>query len=196
MSKDIIVILAPSRCGKDSLANLIGKNQRVANFKWADFVKRMVETAYDLNYGDLEKPEIKAQIAPGTNVTFSDILVDFFHKQSSLADPLFFKRKPLAALDFLMEEHRTVVSTDTRNHFECRAIVDQAIKHDYKIHLVILARESVTSLTSDIELEVNYQYLERAAKTHYALTVPDCKFYIAYLDLLCKELVKHLGKGT
>ncbi len=189
MSKNIFVLLAFSRSGKDSLANIILSRTPAINFKWSSFVKSMVEQAYGLHSGDLENPKIKCANVPSTSISYQDVLIDFFHKQGHLADPMFFKRKPLADLEWLMSGGKTIVSTDTRCSVEVAQLKDLVIQYGYKLHLVRLEREGVGYLSSDIDMVENYHRLLRTSTTDYYETITDSPDYLKQLETLASTVL-------
>lgn len=188
------VILAPSRSGKDSLAKLMMQYMPKGSctlFKWADHVKRVVETTYGLNKGDLENDTIRNATIPGTNTTYLQMLVDFYHNQDRLSDSFFWKRPSLATLSATLRDvTQHIISTDTRDIFEADAIAEMLPNSNYKLVLVKLHREQNKGLSSDLLLDRNVATLTPYAYKYLPVTVPNKDDYKAHLVPLAMQLVE------
>ena len=196
MKKTIYVILAPSRSGKDSLASAIGDEllaqgiKRYTPFKWAGYVKRVVEQTYGLPEFALEDDNFRNQIIPGTFKTYLDLLKDFYHCQAHQADPFFWKRPQLRLLEELMADGTNICSTDTRDIFEAANIIELACKYSYTITVIKLKREGTEGLSTDHLCDRIFQmFKEVPGTTIYNKQVPDSPYYMNVLSLFAREIV-------
>ena len=190
----IVVIVAPSRSGKDSLQRLLSERldaQGVPNkpFKWAGHVKRMTELTYGLPEGSLETNEVRNSFVPGTTTTYLDVLVSLYHCQDGLADLIFWKRPPLNYLRSAESKNFVLISTDTRCRFEAGFTEEENIKHGRPIITVRLMREGNTGLSSDVHLVENFHYLKKFSSLVIDVELPDDpKGFISNLNPIAKQI--------
>lgn len=193
MSKTIYAILAPSRSGKDSLAlelyQMLPYNS-VRMFKWADHVKRTVEQTYGLRPFALELDEYRNATIPGTITTYLQLLVDLYHNQDRLSDPIFWKRPSLRLIKEMAEQHLTIISTDTRDICEADAIADLVQNYSYTLVLVRLYRDGHSGLTSDLLLDRNFETLSKVAHKTTTFSVPSVDDYKRHLVPIARSLVE------
>ena len=77
----IYIILGYSRSGKDTACNILLETIGGEHYKFSSPCKRVLENLYGLEWGDLEKDEIRNSIIPNhsePNTTYLDVMVKSF----------------------------------------------------------------------------------------------------------------------
>ena len=189
----IVVILAPSRSGKDSLQLILSTlldDLKIPNkpVNWSSHFKRVMEMTYGLPVGSLET-ELRHQSIPGTTTTDLDVMVSMFHSQDALADRWFWKRPLLNYIRSEEAKELVLISTDTRDTFEAVATADLYIDHGRPIITVRLTREGNTGLSSDVNLVENFHYLKKFSSLVIDVELPDDpKGFISNLNPIAKQI--------
>lgn len=174
----IVVLLAPSRSGKDSLTELL--LDKLAhygipgeNFKFAGHVKRVTELTYGLPVGSLDDNVTRHKVIPGTTITYLDVLVSLFHNQDTIIDKQYWKRPAINYLQSVSSWSKTLICTDVRDIFEAGFITQEQRQNGRPIILVKLIREGTEGLTSDKHLDANFNYLASFSKAVHTYTLAD-----------------------
>ena len=189
----IITILAPSRSGKDSLQQLLSTKLDDLNIpnkpvKWSAHFKRVMEQTYGLPEGSLET-ETRHKLIPGTTTTYLDVMVSMFHSQEALADRYFWKRPLLNYIRSEEAKELVLISTDTRDTFEAVFTADLYIDHRRPIITVRLNRAGNAGLSSDQNLNANFEYLKKFSSLVIDVELPDDpKGFISNLNPIAKQI--------
>jgi hypothetical protein len=144
---DAIVILGPSRSGKDTTFGVLCKTLEVplVNIKFSGPMKRVLEYMYVLPEGSMEDPGTRASEVPGLpGVTFLDLMVRCYHAWP-LMDPRMGMERSKEDVRVAQDSGVIPVFTDVRK--DCEA---QYIRESFDNPWVIrLYRDSSVTLESD-----------------------------------------------
>lgn len=156
----IICIVGKSRSGKDTLAKYLEGRK----LKFADPAKRMLEQWYGLLPGDMEKPEVRDRLVPGsTTTTYLDILVKSYHFWLSV-DPLAPKYPTIREIEKTLVAGTPVILTDVRMPQEVEYILDRLY---CPLYVIRINRPGCPDVSSDESLEDNWEALSTGADMYF-----------------------------
>lgn len=156
----IICIVGKSRSGKDTLAKYLeGKLLR-----FSAPAKRMLESWYGLNAGDMELTAVRESLIPGGDITYLQVLIEMYHFWLKV-DPLAPKYPTIREIEKTLAEGTPVIINDIRMPQEVEVVVNLG----YPIYAVRVNRPGVPDVSSDASLEDNWESLSIVSENYYEL---------------------------
>lgn len=124
MKNSIYVILGYSRSGKDTACNVLLNEIGGEHYKFSSPAKRVLENLYDLEWGDLDKNEVRNSVIPNhsePNTTYLDLMVKAF-KHFRALDNNIMLHSARKTIPYILES-RNVFITDLRTLAELNLLL-------------------------------------------------------------------------
>lgn len=161
MTQKIFILSGKSGSGKDTGAKLLSLTEKkLTNIKFSSPMKRMFEYAYSLPSGALENRELRSLKPSDCDDSYLELMVKAFTHFRAI-DPQMMIRKVMFDAKVALASGKSLVFTDMRCPEEAKAVEKLLAGRDFEVVLVLLERDGLENLESDIYLSTNRTMLSR-----------------------------------